>query len=141
MIGRDAMETRFFSEGPKFCRQGAICLMGAGLVLSLLGALVKPDVPWVEHFGFAGLLAIPAGLLAILSLTIARRHVITVPIVLLLCVFVGRFLIVRPDAALEGMTTSPFSIAMSWIVFFALIAGVLAVAGFIISLWQKGAFK
>ena len=138
---RREIEARFFDDGPAFCLKGAVCLIGAGLSLSILGYFVKPETGILGHLSFAGLLAIPACILALLSLTIARRHILTIPLVLAFCVFAGRYLLIPPGQVFDGVNTSWLHYAVGWIVFFGMIIGILGAIELMYRLWRKGAFR
>jgi hypothetical protein len=137
----EEMENRFFTEGPRFCVQGFFALLGAGLALSALGAAFSDEGTWVDHFGFAGLLAVPAVLLLLLSFALKRRHVVTIPLVLAICAFVARYFIVSPDAELEGMEVSILHRAVAWASIAAMGLGICVAVWFMWHLWKKGAFK
>lgn len=137
----DQLEERFFKDGPRFCLQGSLALLGAGLALSTLGAVFASDGDWTNHFGFAGLMAIPSVLLLLLSFALKRRHVATIPLVLGICVFVARYFIVSPNKALEGIEVSDIQLLLGWLVVAAELLVVCFAVWFMWHLWSKGAFR
>lgn len=141
MFDLQKVESVFFTNGPQALKHAALLLVLIGGVGGMVLAFSAEGGFSAKYLWFVALGVVPASLCWLLSITVHRRHIATVPLVAILSALSLYLFGGNPNTAMDGISPQQPLLTLGWIVVIAEYIAVALLLAFVFWLWKKGSLS